>query len=219
MNGCRIGCVLVVSLAWSLASGCAAFRGGEAQPPTLWPLSKEPGKQSISLLISGEAIVNGQKADVNQLRLNAFKRTAEKAYLDSGLFSDVKIGAAETDLQAEIHLISRSETNTGMAVLSGFTLTLIPAKGEREYVLKTILKNKEGQALGTLEQKEPMTNWMQFFLIFIMPFNWPSTVATEIFYDLNRTTVIQAHSAGLLAQSHPPLYEWAYIILGPSYPQ
>ena len=106
-----------------------------------------------------------------------------------------------------------------MAFLSGFTLTLIPAKGAEEFVLKTILKNKEGQELGTFEKKEPMTFWIQFFLIFIMPFNWPNTVVTDILYDLNRATVIQAHSAGLLARRHPTLSEWAHFILGPSYPQ
>ena len=80
-------------------------------PPTSWPLSKAPGKQSISLLISGEAFVNGEKADVHQPAMNAWEQATEKAYKDSGLFSDVKIGATETDLRAEIHVIDRGEVN------------------------------------------------------------------------------------------------------------
>lgn len=218
MRDYRIGCMLLVSLVWSVVSGCAAFRGGETQPPSTWPLSKGLGKQSISLLISGEAIVNGQKADVHQAATTAWEKAAEKAYKDSGLFSDVKMGAADTDLRAEIHVIDRGEASTGLAFLSGFTMTLIPAKGEEEYVIKTILKNKQGQQLGTFERKEPMTFWIQLFLIFVMPFHWPNTVVTDILYDLNRATVIQAHDTGLLARNHRVLYEWAYLIPGPAEP-
>jgi hypothetical protein len=123
---------------------------------------------------------------------------AAKAYKDSGLFSDVKTGAAETDLRAEVHVLERGETNQAMAVLSGLTLTLVPAHAESELVVKTTLKNKEGQDLGTFENKETLSFWIQFFLIFIMPFNWPNTVATGMFYDLHRATISQADGAGLL---------------------
>lgn len=218
MRRYRIGCMLLICSVWSMVSGCAAFRGGEVQPPSSWPLSKRPGKQSISLVISGEAIVNNQKADVPQAAMNGWGQAIEKAYKDSGLFSDVKMGAAETDLRAEIHVIDRGEASTGLAFLSGFTMTLIPAKGEEEYIIKTILKNKQGQQLGTFEKKEPMTFRIQLFLIFVMPFNWPNTVATDILYDLNRATVIQVYGAGLLARNHHALYEWAYFIPGPEEP-
>jgi hypothetical protein len=208
----RIGCMLIISLTCLIVTGCAAFRGGEPQQPTTWPLSKGPGKQSISLVITGEGIVNGQKADVHRAAISAWEQSAEKAYKDSGLFSDIKMGAADTDLRAEIHVIDRGEASTGLAFLSGFTMTLIPAKASGEYVVKTVLKNKGGEQLGSFEKKEPMTFWIQLFLIFIMPFNWPNTVATESLYDLNRATVIQAYNAGLLARSHQGQYESAYVI-------
>lgn len=212
MKNHQIRCMLVIGLTWLIVSGCAAFRGGETHPPTTWPLSNGPGKQSISLVITGEAIVNGQKADVHRAAINAWEQAAEKAYKDSGLFPDIKIGAGETDLRAEIHVVDRGEASMGLAFLSGFTMTLIPAKGNEEYIIKTVFKNKGGQQLGSFETKEPMTFWIQFFLIFIMPFNWPNTVATEVLYDLNRATIIQAYNAGLLAQSHRGQYEWAYLI-------
>lgn len=44
--------------------------------------------------------------------------------------------------------------------------------------------------------------WIQFFLIFIMPFNWPNTVAADMFYDLHRATINQAFGAGLLQARH-----------------
>lgn len=196
---------LVVSL-----SGCAAFRSGETQPPESWPLSKGPGKQSISLLVTGEGSVNGVKQDLPQRMIEAWQGIAEKSYKDSGLFSDVKTGAAETDLRAEIHFIDRGEASQGLAFLSGFTMTLIPANGKSELTVKTTLKDKAAQALGTFEKKETLSFWIQFFLIFIMPFYWPNTVATDMLYDLNRATINEALGAGVLRAQHMTIpVEWA----------
>ena len=211
MGSHRLLYILVVSVLLSSLSGCAAFRSGEAQPPTPWPISKEPGKQTISLLITGESSVNGTRQDVPQRMIEAWQAVTEKAYKDSGFFSDVKVGAAETDLRAEIHFTDRGEANTGLAFLSGFTLTLIPANAHGEMVVKTTLKTKEGQELGTFEKKEALSFWIQFFLIFIMPFNWPNTVITEMLYDLNRATISQAYGAGLLRTQHMTDRQWAQV--------
>jgi hypothetical protein len=212
MVGLRVLFILVVWLSLSSLSGCAAFRTGDFKPPASWPLSTTPGKQSISLLVTGEALVNGKRQDIPQQVMQGWQDAAMKAYTDSGLFSDVIMGAAMTDLRAEVHMLERGEANQGLAFLSGFTFTLIPCKAEDEVVLKTTLKNKEGQDLGTFEKTDSMSMWVQFFLIFIMPFNWPNTVATDLFYDLHRATISQAHGAGLLqARQVTGAIQWALV--------
>jgi hypothetical protein len=198
----RVLFVLVIWVSLSSLSGCAAFRTGEFKPPASWPLATTPGKQSISLLVTGEGFVNGTRQDVPQRMIQHWQDAAVKAYQDSGLFSDVKTGAAETDLRAEVHVLDRGKASQGMAFLSGLTLTLLPAHAEGEFVVKTTLKNKEGQDLGTFEKKDSFSFWIQFFLIFIMPFNWPNTVMTDLLYDLHRATIDQAHGAGLLQARH-----------------
>ena len=190
--------VLIIGVALSSLSGCAAFRSGKTEFPASWPISKEPAKQSISLLLTGEAIANGRRQDVPQATIQLWQAAAEKAYKDSGLFSDVKVGAADTDLRSEIHLTEHGEASMGMAFLSGLTLTLFPAHADAEMVIKTTLKNKEGQELGTFENKDTLSFWIQFFLVFIMPFNWPNTVGSEMLYDLHRATISEAYSAGHL---------------------
>jgi hypothetical protein len=211
MVGRHIVFFLALLVSLSSLDGCAAFRSGETQPPESWPMSKGPGKQSISLLLSGEGFVNGQRQDIPQRMMQIWEETAAKAYKDSGLFSDVTIGATETDLRAEIQVVDRGEANMGLAFLSGFTMTLIPSNAHGEYVVKTTLKNKEGQELGTYEKKESMSMWIEFFLIFIMPFNWPNTVITDVIYDLHRATISQAYSAGVLQarQLTEPIQQWA----------
>ena len=197
MTQSRLTCLLLVGVSLVAVGGCAAFRSGETQPPASWPISKGPGKQSISLLVTGEGIVNNKRQDAPQQAIQIWQEAAVKSYKDSGLFSEVKIGAAATDLRSEIHIVDRGEASMGLAMLSGFTLTLFPANGQEDFILNTTLKNQEGKELGTFEKKETMSFWIQFFLIFIMPFNWPNTVVSEMLYDLNRATISQAHSAGL----------------------
>lgn len=198
----RVLFALVVWVSLSSLSGCAAFRTGEFKPPASWPLATTPGKQSIGLLVIGETIDNVMPPDVPQRTSQSWQDAAAKAYKDSGLFSDVKTGAAETDLRAEVHVIAREETNMGMAFLSGLTLTMFPSRSESEFVIKTTLKNREGQNLGTFLKSDKSSTWIQFFLIFVMPFNWPDTVETDMLYDLNRATISEAHGAGLLQARH-----------------
>lgn len=210
MVGHRVIVVFVVWVSLSFLNGCAAFRSGETPLPASWPMSQGPGKQSISLIFTGEALVNGMRQDIPPQTIQAWQEVATKAYKDSGLFSDVKTAAAETDLRAEVHMLERGEADKAMAFLSGFTLTLLPASIQEEFVIKTTMKNREGKDLGTFEKSDRASVWIQFFLIFIMPFNWPNTVLSEMLYDLHRATISQAHGAGLLQtrQLTGPL-QWA----------
>jgi hypothetical protein len=194
----RVVFVLVVWMSLSSLNGCAGFRSGETQPPASWPMSKGPGKQSISLLVTGEELVNGMRHDVSQRTIQHWQDAATNAYKESGLFSDVQTDPAETDLRAEINVLRREDFSEAGARVSGSTLTLVPARAECEFAVKTTLKNKEGQDLGTFEKKETFSMWIQFFLIFIMPFNWPWTIDTGILYDLHRATISQAYGTGLL---------------------
>jgi len=55
--------LVFIMVALSLVA-CAAFREGPFQPPASWPITTASGKQSISLLISGETIAK----DVHTLK-------------------------------------------------------------------------------------------------------------------------------------------------------
>ena len=77
-------------------SGCASFREGTSQAPVSWPITNVPAKQSISLLMTHETITNGWRISVPQTQVQKVEESVVRAYKDSGLFSDVKIGAADT---------------------------------------------------------------------------------------------------------------------------
>ena len=64
-----ISCSVLVSFFCS----CASFRAGNLQPISQWPPSKVVKEKSISLIISGESIVNGKDTEVNSKMLNIWR--------------------------------------------------------------------------------------------------------------------------------------------------
>jgi len=133
-------------------------------------------------------------SDVRHRGLNSIA----KAYRDSGLFSDVKIGAADTDLIAEVHVLRRNETSMWLSLASFFTAFVVPTYAQSEVSITTTMKNRELQSLGTFEKAETVTRRFQLFLIFIFPYYMPDNVLSELVYDLNLSIIIQAYEEGIV---------------------
>ncbi|MCA9470021.1 MAG: hypothetical protein KC643_31870 [Nitrospira sp.] len=189
----RVFLVFTVVITFGLA-GCASFREGTLPPPSSWPPALAQGKKSISVIVTGEAMMEGRRGDVPLQMVQQWQVPTIKAYRDSGLFSEVKAGPAQTDLRAEVHIRDMGEGSKGMAIVSGLTLTLFPATGHDRLVVQTTIKDANGENLGTFEKTETVNFWIQFFLIFIMPFNWPPTVVSDTLYDLSRAIIVEAHA-------------------------
>jgi hypothetical protein len=148
--------------------------------------------------------MNGQRISIPQRDIGPLEVTIAKSYKDSGLFSDVRIGAADSDYRAEVHMLTRSHVNKLLEFVSAMTLTLVPCNSHSEFTITTRFKNRELNPLETFERRDRETTWIQLFLIFVMPFHEgePSVKYTphekEIIYDLNRSIVSEAHNLGVL---------------------
>ena len=187
---------IMVFVLLSFFCGCASFRAGNLPPVSQWPPQPTMKGKSVSIVVSGEAILNGKEQEVSANFIEIWREPTVKAYHESGLFSEVKTGLTETDLRAEVKIVDRGKVNLGSAFLTGLTLYLIPSNGTDELVVKTTIKDGEGKTLGTFEKSETITLYQQLFLIFAMPFNFPGSVVKKTLYDLNRATIIEAHSKG-----------------------
>ncbi len=203
--------LLLAGLTMSLTGCSALFREGPFQPPASWPITTASGQKSISLIISGETIGKDvhtlkeyrdsfhaeERLPFSEVRYRGWGSIA-KAYRDSDIFSDVKIGAFDTDLRAEVHVLRRVQVNVLLCTTWFLTLSAVPCSSPREFYITTTLKNRELQSLGTFERAESVTTWMQFFLIFISPFHIPVKVEGELIYDLTRSSISQAYEEGVI---------------------
>ena len=191
-NSAVTTCILIACF----LTACSSFRQGNLQPPHSWPPEATQGEKTISLLVTSERFVNGLRKEMPLNTIQYWQKRVAKVYVDSGLFSEVKIGPADTDLQSEVTVSDFNQRNDTMINISGATLTLFPATMEDRFVVKTKIKDHDGQTLGSSETTESVSHWMQFFLVFIMPFNSPPTVFADTFADLIRVSIVEAHEGG-----------------------
>ncbi|MDY6952467.1 MAG: hypothetical protein SWE60_13215 [Thermodesulfobacteriota bacterium] len=148
--------------------------------------------------VYGAAILNGNIYQAHPKTMKTWRGQTIKAYEDSGMFSVVREGADEADLEAEVMIVDKADPNSFFAFITGLTLYVIPSKATDKFTVQTTIRDREGKTVGTFERSETVSLWQQVLLILAMPFNWPSSVAKEALYDLNRATIMDAYSQGIL---------------------
>jgi len=194
MRPTRISAVTPCILIACFLTSCSSFKQGNLQPPHSWPLEVTQGEKTISLFVTSKKFVNGRREEMPLGLIRSWQKRITKVYVDSGLFSEVKIGPADTDLESEVTV---SDFIQGMKPeLAPVTLFLFPVRWEDRFVVITKIKDHDGQTLGSVETTETVSHWMHLFLMFIAPFNWPPTVFTNTFDDLIRVSIVELHDGG-----------------------
>lgn len=174
-------------------------RDGNVKPPAQWPPhSNQQVKKSIALHVieAGRQGVSSQ--GISPDAAEDFHAQAVKAYTESGLFSLVVTTGAPTDLQADITVIGKgSDGLSWSGVISALTLTMIPGVVSQDLIANTTYRDRQQKVIGIIEKNEGLGFWIQFFLLFAMPFvDGPNTIMDETQYDMHRVTIEEAHSKG-----------------------
>jgi hypothetical protein len=190
----RIAAALLVV---ALAGGCASFRAGKLAPITGWPPPQD-AKKSVRLLLDAQFTFNGSAIEGAGAMTDKLATRTGKIYAESGLFSEVRRGAGDTDLVADVRFTRAEEGSLGMAVLTGLTLYLIPSKADLIMTMKTTFRNRDGDVLGVVEKTETNAVWQQMFLFPVMFAKHPISVFWRTFDDLNRATLTDAKALGYL---------------------
>ncbi|WP_173049061.1 hypothetical protein [Nitrospira sp. KM1] len=180
-------------------SGCIMVRDGQVKPPAQWPPQvTQQAKKSISLLVfqAGQTAPPGQA--VNPENAENARNLAVKAYTESGLFSSVTAGGQPADIQADITIGERgSEGVSWSGALSALTFTMIPGYVSQDVVSTTTFKDSQQRIFGMVEKREVLGFWIQFFLLFGMPFvDGPASIINETEYDMHRATIEEARGKG-----------------------
>ncbi|MGH0029689.1 MAG: hypothetical protein ACQGVC_07855 [Myxococcota bacterium] len=178
----------------SLQVACASFPAGKLERREV--AGSSSGK-SISVIFTGSVEMNGQAHDANPTMLEVWQTQTLKAYQDSDAFATVRSGLYESDLRADVELLNTGEPNVGLAFLSGLTLTLIPAKASDHMRVTTRFSDLEGNLLAEIVKEETINTWIQLFLVFLTPSNFPNGVVEQVVRDLSTATIAEAVEQGV----------------------
>ena len=193
--------IALIIVAGGTTSGCIMYREGQLPPIMQWPPDVKQTKPTISLIVTGQFTRNGSvREGSDDYYYEEWPRDTFRAYQDSGLFSAVRQTAVDSDLRAEIRILDNTESSPVMSFITGLTLSLIPSRVTETMTVKTTLKDRNGATLRSFEKSESLTTWVELFLAFAMPFRSMDDHLSV--YDLNRATILEAHSSkGLLLEA------------------
>jgi len=179
--------------------GCMMVREGKVKPTGQWPPPQTQDKKSIALTVAGALNPKGVSQMPRMETVESVRGQALKAYLESGLFSSVVTSGEPTDLRADIAVIEDGSEGVGWsAYLSALTFTMIPGYVSEDLIVNTSFTDRQKKTAENVEEKERLGFWMQFFLLFAMPFtDATSTIAQSAQYDIHRATIQEAHSRGV----------------------
>lgn len=192
--------LLPILLASYCLGGCMMVRGETLELPKQWPPEKPSAMKSIILSTKGQfqsGSASPQQTTPQAIQL--IEGQAQKAYSESALFKQVSLTSPESDLRAEITVTEKG--NQALAGISGFicgfTMFVVPGYASATMDMETVFIDVSGRELGKIQKSESISFWMQLFLIAAMPFkDSPKTVIRDLYYDLNRATLEDAHTKG-----------------------
>jgi len=197
-NDMRLPILALVLLLVS-STGCVMVRDGNVKPPVQWPPhSNQQVKKSIALHVNEAGLQGASSQGSSPDAAEDFLSQAVKAYTESGLFSLVVTTGQPTDLEAEITVLGKgSDGLSWSGAISALTLTMIPGVVSQDVIAKTTYRDRQQKVIGIIEKNEGLGFWIQFFLLFAMPFvDGPNTIMNETQYDMHRVTIEEAHSKG-----------------------
>jgi len=188
---------LALALAVAVSSaGCVTVRSAPPAFTDVWPPAEGGPRPTLTLVVSGGAVVDGIPRDLGPI-LDDWGWATNRAYRESGLFSDVLLRAGRSDLHAAVTLRAEVQQSDVLTALSYLTLLIIPNVVTTEIIVATSITTDKGEPLGTIEVRGRSRTWYQLLLLPVTPFFEPHGVSPEIVYDLNRQTIATLHGRGV----------------------
>ena len=179
--------ILTVLLAIQL-SGCYVTKGLVPDVPHS-SFETIPASVSLSIDLShsfdGERVTGAQ----NQARVDEVKKISKQVFEKSGLFQSVDYNLFKPDLFIDFKVEEVEKGSSTNAVLSGFTLLLIPVKTGATFEVEAILKDKQGNMVGSYRSQGDFDAIIH--LIFILPIGWRFNIPNELYKAIFEDIIAQ----------------------------
>ena len=182
LNKRRMGQILLISLsAVFIASGCASFAGRELPTYSNEQVLTPPKKIIASFNVKAYG-PHGNAIDASKL-----DKEIQKVLSASPLFAELKSGSGQGDYHCSFVFRNEGRPPEPIAFvngfISGFTLGIIPAYARDIYIMTIDVKQND-HVLKTYTYQDHIDSWIQLFLVFLTPFNWPPSVSNSVFDNM-----------------------------------
>ncbi len=186
--------VAIAALLLFLLSGCMAFQSNDARrynsfpPPNIQAL-KEPKSIFIATRyqIAGlDTYEHASKSSADYLE-GLIEDKLEK----TGVFI-VHPEAKTADYRLCIRVRDDADGNLGMAMLTGFTLYIIPSTSTDSYTTDFKLIDQKGNLIANKRSKHELVLWQQLFLIFGLPFATLNEVEDDMWQEVFEDAAVWA---------------------------
>jgi hypothetical protein len=94
------------------------------------------------------------------------------------------------DYALSVDVLDDGSPNIPLAVLSGLTLTVLPAVAVDDFTVTARLLAPDGKAIGDRVLRQKMTTLIQLFMVFGMPAASPRTVEKDLFVGVFRDVAL-----------------------------
>ncbi len=184
-----------------ILSSCAGWRSEHTLPVGKYPekFQSETNKPKISFKLKkyeyfDNDVLDKEKSSTQNMA--QVSKMVEDVYKDSNIFNMVDEDSPNKEMSIEVEITRKHKAGIGMTVVSALTLFLVPRGVSEEIVVTTRFLNKKGELIGMVEKNDDIVTWYQTFMLFATPFMYPNSIKTETIKDLNRASLIEAHSDG-----------------------
>ncbi len=177
--------IIILNILMIQFSGCYVTKGSVPVVSSK-PIEKIPATVSLSIDLSHSFDDDRSSGGINQARINAVKDISKKVFTNSGLFDSIDYNLWKSDLYIDLKVNEIEKGSSERAMITGFTLLLVPAKTGATFDVTATLKDKQGNVLGNYRSKGDFNAILH--LIFILPIGWrfniPNQVYEAIFKDI-----------------------------------
>lgn len=188
-----------------ILTGCITTREGPIPSITEWPIGPAAKTKTIAITINNRTFHNNEeicayipdRQDVCLPRPlpDDMVNTIVKAYNTSGLFSSVRDASLtkEADVKAVVTVETNYYGSTPLALLNMLTIGMVPYHELDKTMVNTTFEDTNGNLYRSSQYVDSSSTWIWLLLLPATPFYRSS----DIFYDLNRQIILDAHHRGL----------------------
>ncbi len=174
-------------LAATTLPGCAiAFHNGnidgvEPFPPASAVTCNTAKPVTVALDTRYQVVGMSTTDDVRQSAVDNIEAHAEDVFTRIPCFR-WSADPTNADLVVDLRIRDDANPRLGLAMLSGFTLMIVPARATDSYTLTAEIK-KHGTVVDTVSHKEQFDTWLHLLAGFGYPFAGPKKVSDAMWED------------------------------------